>query len=864
MNILVNVINQKLKIKANTKRLVSGTQKFIRFEFILDDAWDDLLVFAQFIQNGRAYNDYLDENNSVYLPPEIVDGKFNVLLYGSGSNVIATTNYLTFEVDKNMLISDAQSTEITESLYNKLVNIVKTYASQSASGAPTLASSSSLMTDPKTIYLYTGSEDNYIKGDWYYFLGGQLQHGGTYGAGVVDPVPTQDSPNAVSSGGVYETLQIEEHQISPTWIEGGLINKETGEFTESSDTNWTYTQFCEIPRSSKIRLSVYAGGKAAGVAFYDNTETFISGTSVTSKTNTDLREYDVPSNAVFARFTNVVSSNYHPDTPLIILLSDKTDAIFDEIIAKIPQVDAAPTANSTNAVQSGGVKSALDGLQAEIPTVDAVPTQGSSNAVSSGGVYDALQNVDVVEYQISPVWFTGGFIDKQANGAITKSDDANWTYTQFYKIPNTSSKIRLSVYASGKGLGVAFYNSIGTFISGTNITSKSNADLREYDIPTNAVFVRFTNNTASSYHPDTPLIILLRNKTSVILEDKNESEYKQLIWRTGVQLNGAYSASDTRMCTVEPISIDKPTRISLADDWRAFVSYYKNGTWVKDGISSRYTGYVPESGYEIYITLAKRDNSAITDEELATASESIAVILTDQYEEARKAAQYAPNWASVSLFQKIGVLGDSFASGSLHYPDGSGDATTNYAVSWGQILARDTGASVTNYSKGGLSATTWLTNTEYGLEKFLTSDPEQLYICDFGINDWNQRSTYPIGTIADCKEDYTENPQTFYGSYGKIIGNIKDHAPNAKIVMLSVMRNNERQIDGEIEAIAEHFGLPFIKLTDDDFFVSEYYAQSMYGNHPLAHGYAGTAEAVKRLLCKCIMKNADYFKTYYG
>ena len=164
MDILVNVINQKLKIKANTKRLVSGTQKFIRFEFSLNDAWDNLLVFAQFIQNGKAYNDYLDENNSVYLPPEIKDGKFIVLLYGSGSNTIATTNYLTFEVDKNMLISDAQSTEITESLYNKLVNIVKTYTSQSISGTPTPASSVSLMTNHQTIYLYTGSEDGYVKG----------------------------------------------------------------------------------------------------------------------------------------------------------------------------------------------------------------------------------------------------------------------------------------------------------------------------------------------------------------------------------------------------------------------------------------------------------------------------------------------------------------------------------------------------------------------------------------------------------------------------------------------------------------------------------------------------------------------------
>ena len=209
MNILVNVINQKLKIKANTKRLVSGTQKFIRFEFSLDDAWDDLLVFAQFIQNGKAYNDYLDENNSVYLPPEIVDGKFDVLLYGSGSNVIATTNYLTFEVDKNMLISDAQSTEITESLYNKLVNIVKTYTSQSVSGTPNPVSSVSLMTDQKTIYLYTGTEDGYVKGDLYYYSNGELQHGETYGAGVVDSSLAIDgvAANSKTVGDEFESIR---------------------------------------------------------------------------------------------------------------------------------------------------------------------------------------------------------------------------------------------------------------------------------------------------------------------------------------------------------------------------------------------------------------------------------------------------------------------------------------------------------------------------------------------------------------------------------------------------------------------------------------------------------------------------------
>lgn len=125
MNILINVVNQRLKVVKNISNLISGTQKFICFKFILDSGWDGLTIFAQFIQNGKAYNDFLDKNNCVYLPPEIVAGEFKLLLYGSGSNVIATTNYLTLKVDENAIIADSQSTEISQSLYDQLVTLVK-------------------------------------------------------------------------------------------------------------------------------------------------------------------------------------------------------------------------------------------------------------------------------------------------------------------------------------------------------------------------------------------------------------------------------------------------------------------------------------------------------------------------------------------------------------------------------------------------------------------------------------------------------------------------------------------------------------------------------------------------------------------
>lgn len=126
MELLINVINQKLKLATNLKSLVAGTQQFIKLIFNLPDEWDGLLAFAQFIQGSNSYNAYLDENNSVYLPSEIQAGTCKVLLYGTGnqgenSQIIATTNYLEFTIDENIIISDANSTNISQSLYDQLV-----------------------------------------------------------------------------------------------------------------------------------------------------------------------------------------------------------------------------------------------------------------------------------------------------------------------------------------------------------------------------------------------------------------------------------------------------------------------------------------------------------------------------------------------------------------------------------------------------------------------------------------------------------------------------------------------------------------------------------------------------------------------
>ena len=219
------------------------------------------------------------------------------------------------------------------------------------------------------------------------------------------------------------------------------------------------------------------------------------------------------------------------------------------------------------------------------------------------------------------------------------------------------------------------------------------------------------------------------------------------------------------------------------------------------------------------------------------------------------------SYVSFSMFSDIGVCGDSFASGGI-YPSGTG--ITDYDISWPQVLARKCGITAYNYAVGGISTKDWLANSSRGLTKLLSDPAKKMYILNFGINDNTQinAGTFTLGTVDDIKSDYTQNPESFFGCYGRIIGNIQTHAPGAPIILLSVARPTERNMDASIQAIAEKCGLPYIQLTDDPYFDSGYFMGSFKNNHPLAYGYSGMASAIERLICRYIAEHPTYFKTY--
>lgn len=225
------------------------------------------------------------------------------------------------------------------------------------------------------------------------------------------------------------------------------------------------------------------------------------------------------------------------------------------------------------------------------------------------------------------------------------------------------------------------------------------------------------------------------------------------------------------------------------------------------------------------------------------------------------------------FFEKFAVIGDSYASGEIYVADPSqskGYTVTDYfPKSWGQILARKYGATCINLSVGGLTTRTWLTNS-HGLTKMLAEKPQELYLCALGINDEISLGASYLGTIEDITnhDSYSDYPDTFYGNYGKIIEQIKAHAPKSKIVLMSMAylyNATEDSFTAAIEEIAEHYGIPFINIKDDAFYAKDsIYKTGQSYNHPTAPLYAGMAQANERLFCRCTVNYYNYFNDFTG
>ena len=157
-----------------------------------------------------------------------------------------------------------------------------------------------------------------------------------------------------------------------------------------------------------------------------------------------------------------------------------------------------------------------------------------------------------------------------------------------------------------------------------------------------------------------------------------------------------------------------------------------------------------------------------------------------------------------SIFRTIACIGDSLSSGEFESTDknnGGKNYHDMFEYSWGQFIARTTGAKVYNFSRGGMTVHEYLDFWGENTGAFNTAKAAQAYIIALGSNDLiSQRG--PVGSASDVDANDPDKcvPDTFAGRYGKLIHAYKKISPRARFFLMPMPREKDDKND-EIEVI---------------------------------------------------------------
>lgn len=93
-------------------------------------------------------------------------------------------------------------------------------------GSPLVATTVAGMTDHDRVYVYTGDEDGYTAGNWYYWNGTAWTSGGVYNATAVETDPTLTesgvAADAAAAGAAIDALKEDLNAIGLSVVDGKL------------------------------------------------------------------------------------------------------------------------------------------------------------------------------------------------------------------------------------------------------------------------------------------------------------------------------------------------------------------------------------------------------------------------------------------------------------------------------------------------------------------------------------------------------------------------------------------------------------------------------------------------------------------
>ncbi len=223
------------------------------------------------------------------------------------------------------------------------------------------------------------------------------------------------------------------------------------------------------------------------------------------------------------------------------------------------------------------------------------------------------------------------------------------------------------------------------------------------------------------------------------------------------------------------------------------------------------------------------------------------------------------NGGMCRIFRRIACVGDSLSSGEfqIRKKDGTFDYYDLFEYSWGQYMARMTGSTVLNFSRGGMSAKWYLESYADMNGFFKPENACQAYIIAFGANDLN---LYELGTIEDIDfNDYRNNKPTFAGYYGQVVQRYKEIQPRAKFFFVTLPRDDTYPKNKEhrdlLEEMARRFDNSY--LIDLNTYAPEYdekFKENFFMHvHMTPAGYLFTADMIMSYIDYIVRNNMHDF-----
>ena len=555
------------------------------------------------------------------------------------------------------------------------------------------------------------------------------------------------------------------------------------------------------------------------------------------------------------------------------------------------KVNSENTPPRKNLATLGQVKDALDKRDEKIDSLKE----------DIGGIY-AWQEITLIEV------VDGKLLQLKSKEEYIATD-AHYSKTE---IPDNVKKIKVSGRSASAqyeyGLG-AFYDANWGYIESIDSEDLTEYDNKEVNVPRLAKYIIINFNGVKAKNVSAFMVMPVANelrKIDNLCNDNTIQIQKNISNILDIQKKFEF---DIEMNIAGVLNADptQPTKITYSDDENArcsdyidcqnfkYISAKCNGSewsWVIAffnadklflpdisivGVTDKltYEVEIPESAK--YVRISHYNIGISHWAKFFFSNENIDANISDLQK--RVTAIEAPddvyNGCEFSIFKKWGLIGDSLSVGHTVSKDGKTTLGRNIYYSWGQYLARRIGNTCLNFGRSGVTSKLWMDTSEtYCYPRLINPDNLcQAYIIALGAND----SEMTLGSIADVNfNDMSQNADTEYGCYAKVINAVRTVSANAPIFLFTLpyprnSDNNIKAINEMIRTFAsdkEHFGKIFLVDLDADY--NKYFEtgklKAQIGNtgwHLTSLGYLYASKVNEIALSKVISDNYSDFQDVF-